>query len=125
MLRDRACPQGGWNAGNGIVFGSALTPHVDTTAIALLALTEAKDVVAVHGLNWLRQASIDCSCAYSIAWAAIAFTVHHDDAFNHCIAEVGNALSSANAVSNIEILTLAAIAIKAAERGANPFKTVI
>ena len=42
MLRDRACPQGGWNAGNGIVFGSALTPHIDTTAIALLALTERK-----------------------------------------------------------------------------------
>src|SRR5262245_50571104 len=95
MLRDRACPQGGWNAGNGIVFGSALTPHVDTTAIALLALTEAKDVVAVHGLNWLRQASIDCSCVYSLAWAAIAFTVHHDDGFNHCIAEMGNKLSSA------------------------------
>src|SRR2546428_10811838 len=41
MLRDRACPQGGWNAGNGIVFGSALTPHIDTTAIALLPLTRS------------------------------------------------------------------------------------
>src|SRR5215510_9755294 len=26
MLRDRVCTQGGWNAGNGIVFGSALIP---------------------------------------------------------------------------------------------------
>jgi hypothetical protein len=37
MLRDRACPQGGWNVGNGIVFGSALIPHIDATAVALLA----------------------------------------------------------------------------------------
>src|SRR5262245_10636171 len=36
MLRDRACPQGGWNAGNGIVFGEPLTPHIDATAITLL-----------------------------------------------------------------------------------------
>src|SRR4030095_16925973 len=43
MLRDRACPQGGWNAGNGIVFGSALTPHIDTTAIALLASTNGNN----------------------------------------------------------------------------------
>src|SRR5437899_3011396 len=33
MLRDRACAYGGWNAGNGIVFGSALTPHIDKNAI--------------------------------------------------------------------------------------------
>src|SRR5262249_38074691 len=28
MLRDRSCPQGGWNGGNGIVFGSALISHI-------------------------------------------------------------------------------------------------
>src|SRR5688572_2573902 len=27
MLLDRACPFEGWNAGNGTVFGAALTPH--------------------------------------------------------------------------------------------------
>ena len=78
MLRDRACPQGGWNAGNGIVFGAALTPHIDTTAIALLALTEDADPAAVQGLDWLRQASIECSSAYSLAWSAIAFLMHQD-----------------------------------------------
>src|SRR5215471_475270 len=38
MLFDRACPGGGWNAGNGIVYGRAMSPHPDDTAIALLAL---------------------------------------------------------------------------------------
>ena len=125
MLRDRACPQGGWNAGNGIVFGSALIPHIDTTAIALLALTERKDAAAVQGLNWLRQACIDCSSVYSLAWSAIALFVHQDQALNHCIADLRRALSSTDAISNIETLSLAAIAIKAAEGNTNPFEVVI
>lgn len=41
MLMDRVCPGGGWNAGNGVVYGSALAPHPDDTAIALLAGTES------------------------------------------------------------------------------------
>jgi hypothetical protein len=45
MLIDRACPDGGWNAGNGIVLGTALAPHIDTTAIAVLALKEYENVL--------------------------------------------------------------------------------
>jgi hypothetical protein len=40
MLMDRACPGGGWNAGNGVVYGTAVAPHADDTAIALLALRD-------------------------------------------------------------------------------------
>jgi hypothetical protein len=123
MLRDRACPQGGWNAGNGIVFGSALTPHIDTTAIALLALTNGNDATVAQGLNWLRQACMDCSSAYSLAWSAIAFTVHRDQALSNCIAGLGRTLSSTDAISNIETLSLAAIALKAAEGNGNPFES--
>src|SRR5438105_15626902 len=122
MLRDRAGPQGGWNAGNGIVFGSALGPHIDTTAIALLALTNENDATVVQGLNWLRQACMDCSSAYSLAWSAIAFTVHQDEALNNCIASLGKALSSTDAISNTETLSLAAIGLKAAEGDGNPFR---
>ena len=125
MLRDRACPQGGWNAGNGVVFGAALNPHIDTTTIALLALTEDSDSSAAQALNWLRQASVNCSSAYSLAWSAIAFSVHRDPALNHCVMDLHRALSSAVGISNIEILSLAAIAIKAAKGNANPFQVVI
>src|ERR1035437_2285396 len=38
MLLDRACPKGGWNAGNGVVYGVPLRPHIDATALALAAL---------------------------------------------------------------------------------------
>jgi hypothetical protein len=100
MLRDRACPQGGWNAGNGIAFGSALTPHIDTTAIALLALTDGKAVAAAQGLSWLRQAWADCSSFYSLAWSAIANTVHQDQALKHYVADLRRALSKRYQVSN-------------------------
>jgi len=122
MLRDRACPQSGWNAGNGIVFGSALRPHIDTTAIALLALTNGNDDAVVQGLNWLRQACVDCSSAYSLAWSAITFTLHRDRALNHCIVGLTRALSFTGTIFDIETLSLAAIALKAAEGKGNPFE---
>src|SRR5262245_39589779 len=125
MLRDRSCPLGGWNAGNGIVFGSALIPHIDTTAIALIALTAESDSVVVPGLNWLRAACMNCSSAYSLAWSAIAFSVHGDANAHRCIADLRRMLSAPNAISNVEALSLAVIAIKTAERIGNPFEVVI
>jgi hypothetical protein len=123
MLRDRACPQGGWNAGNGTVFGSALAPHIDTTAIALLALTDENDATVLRGLDWLRQAWMDCSSAYSLAWSAIAFTVLRDRALEDGLANLIRALYSMDAPT--ETLSLAAIALKAAEGKGNPFEVVI
>src|ERR1019366_1801915 len=38
MLLDRACSEGGWNAGNAVVYGVPLRPHIDVTALALAAL---------------------------------------------------------------------------------------
>jgi hypothetical protein len=125
MLVDRMCPGGGWNAGNGIVFGSALKPHIDTTAIALLALTRDANSTAGQSLSWLRRASAECSSAYSLAWAVIAFLSHQDPALDHCIATVRTALSAKVSVSNTETLSLAAIALNAAEGHANPFQKVI
>ena len=38
MLFDRACPGGGWNAGNGVVYDVPLKPLADVTSLALVAL---------------------------------------------------------------------------------------
>ena len=38
MLLDRMCLGGGWNAGNSVVYGVALPPNIEATAIALAAL---------------------------------------------------------------------------------------
>ena len=40
MLLNRACPAGGWNAGNAVVYGVPLRPHIDATALAFDALLE-------------------------------------------------------------------------------------
>jgi hypothetical protein len=123
MLRDRACPEGGWNAGNGIVFGSALNPHIDTTTVAILALMEdSRQPIVVSALNWLRQACVDCSSAYSLAWSALVFLLNQDPALDLCITRLCSALSSTDSISNVETLSLATIAINAAQGKANPFE---
>jgi hypothetical protein len=48
MMLDRKCPDGGWNAGNGVVFGVALAPHIDANAIALLALHHYPAAAAIE-----------------------------------------------------------------------------
>jgi hypothetical protein len=81
MLLDRACPGGGWNAGNSVVFGVALDPHVDFTAMALLALygrIPANAEPIRKALEYLANRLTECDSVYSLAWGAMALRVHHD-----------------------------------------------
>jgi hypothetical protein len=77
MLFDRACPGGGWNAGNGIVYGAALAPHADDTAIALLALSDrGQDAVVQSGVRYLERAAPALTAPWSLAWAILALAAH-------------------------------------------------
>ena len=124
MFVDRACPGGGWNAGNGMVFGAALNAHIDTTAIAFMALTGEDTPAAHQALDWLREAFGDCSSAYSLAWSALAFLTDKDRAADLCIARLYKALSSDHSIFSTETLSLAAIAINAVRGGTNPFQVI-
>lgn len=79
MLLDRACPSGGWNAGNSVVFDVALDPHPDFTAMALLAL---RDLVAPtsdpirKALAYLPIRLASSHSIYSLAWGTMALAVH-------------------------------------------------
>ena len=78
MLLDRACPQGGWNAGNSEVFGVALDPHPDFTAMALLALqgqVEPSEPIITRSLDYLALRLKDSQSLYSLGWAALALGV--------------------------------------------------
>ncbi len=79
MLLDRACPQGGWNAGNSVVFGVDLDPHPDFTAMALLALRDGSpgyEALLNRSLDYLK-ARLEGSCSpYSLAWAVMALSAH-------------------------------------------------
>jgi hypothetical protein len=79
MLLDRMCPGGGWNAGNGVVFGVALQPNIDATAIALLALRHYPAAAAIEqSLRWLLAHAVQCPSPFSIAWAVLAMDVYRD-----------------------------------------------
>ena len=78
MLMDRACPGGGWNAGNGIVYGAAVAPHPDDTAIALLALHDrSQDPVVQTTLAYLERTAPALTAPWSLAWTILALAAHH------------------------------------------------
>jgi len=77
MLIDRACPGGGWNAGNGVVYGAAVAPHPDDTAIALLALrNRPQDPIVQTALNYLERSAPTLTAPWSLAWAVLALAAH-------------------------------------------------
>jgi hypothetical protein len=85
MLLDRACPNGGWNAGNGVVYGAPMAPHLDATAIALLALrSEPKQELIERGLAWLRRQSASSSGPWSLAWSILALDAYDEPAAGLC-----------------------------------------
>ena len=78
MLLDRVCVGGGWNAGNAVVYGVPLRPHIDATAIALAALRRSYQHPTVRdSLTWLL-ARVDCPSAYSLAWLILAAAAYRD-----------------------------------------------
>jgi hypothetical protein len=77
MLLDRACVGGGWNAGNGVVYGTPLRPHAEATAIALLALQDESYSPVIRGaLDWLKARSMTIRSAESLAWCILSLFVY-------------------------------------------------
>jgi len=117
MLLDRACPGGGWNAGNGVVYGVSLSPHVDATALAVAALRFHYHLPIVqNSLTWMLN-RIGCSSAYSLAWVILAAA-----AYKEVISAVSPALDVARdrlaalvdhprAIQDTSTIALAALAL--------------
>jgi hypothetical protein len=79
MLLDRACVDGGWNSGNSVVYGVPLGPHVEATAIALLALQdERRNEVVDKSLLWLRQRAATVGSASSLAWTILSLFTYRE-----------------------------------------------
>jgi hypothetical protein len=79
MLLDRACVGGGWNAGNSVVYGVPLSPHVEATAIALLAMQdEPRGEVIARSLQWLRRQASTVESASSLAWCILSLFVYQE-----------------------------------------------
>ena len=79
MLLDRACVDGGWNSGNSLVYGVPLRPHVEATAIALLALQDEQRTEMVQkSLSWLRQNAASVHSVSSLAWCILTLFVYQE-----------------------------------------------
>ena len=122
MLLDRACPNGGWNAGNGVVYSALMAAHIDATAIALLALrSEPGHELAERGLAWLEHQSSSCSAPWSLAWSILAL-----DAYDMFVAPLQQRLATITGPDEIDdtaTLAAAALALDCTASG-NPFKVI-
>ncbi len=105
MLHDRICPEGGWNAGNGVVYGFPLSPHSDVTALALLSLlNEPPNHFITSSLDWLERRADTCFAPWSLAWTILAL-----DAFGRPMELVVDRLASV--VDPAEVKDCATLAV--------------
>ena len=73
MLIDRACVGGGWNARNSVVYGMALSPHVEATAVALMALQdEPRTPLTTQSVEWLRAQTASLQTVSSMGWSILS-----------------------------------------------------
>jgi hypothetical protein len=77
MLLDRACMGGGWNSGNSVVYDVPIPPHVEATAIALLALQdEPRGEVVQTSLKWLQSQAADIKAVSSLSWCILTLFIY-------------------------------------------------
>ena len=109
MLFDRACPGGGWNAGNGVVYGTVVAPHPDDTAIALLALSDrGQDAIVQDGVHYLEHVAPTLTAPWSLAWAILALSAHRRTTTTQCSSLVAlPGLSSIEDTSTLAVVCLA------------------
>jgi len=77
MLLDRTSVGGGWNSGNSVVYGVPLRPHIEATAIALLALQdEPRGEIVQASVNWLESRAAEVEAVSSLSWCILVLFVY-------------------------------------------------
>jgi hypothetical protein len=123
MLLDRACPTGGWNAGNGVVYGVALKPHIDATATALLGLQGLQEHRQVQeALRYLAAEAPKCPSPYSVAWAVLALALFRGTSLDSTLARLETLLPLAERTSDACTIAVCCLALDAVE-GRHVFRT--
>lgn len=116
MLLDRACLAGGWNAGNGVVYGVALKPHIDATATALLALQGWQGHSQVQiALRYLAAGAPKCPSPYSVAWAVLALALFRGASVDRTLARLEALLPLAEQTSDVCTIAVCCLALDAVE----------
>jgi hypothetical protein len=74
LLADRVSPAGGWNYGNGLVYGKDLPAHVPATAAGVMAMQDLKEMSIVRGAIAFLAAHATgegSSAALALGWMAL------------------------------------------------------
>jgi hypothetical protein len=78
VLADRECKGGGWNYGNRVVYATELTPFVQTTAAAVIALQGTAPELLARGRRVLLDRALDEQGGLSLAVASVALRLTGD-----------------------------------------------
>jgi len=77
MIYDRVCEEGGWNYGNSKVYGEALWPYPDITALVLIALQDRPQMEANQkSLKMLEKSLRDTNSGLALSWSIICFQLY-------------------------------------------------
>jgi len=115
MLLDRVCIGGGWNSGNRIVYGLPLPPHVEATAIALLALQDEERTPVIRvSLAWLKQKSAAIESVESLAWSILCLFVYQEP-IDHLKARLATLIGDGREIRNNATLATAILALRCGE----------
>jgi len=115
MLLDRACPQGGWNAGNPEVFGVELDPHPDFTTMAVLALRDSdhgREAIVRRSLDYLAARLSTSLSPYSLAWALMALSAYCHEGATRLRGQLEAGTASRIWVLPPRVLAVAALALE-------------
>jgi len=123
MLLDRVCLGGGWNSGNSVVYGVPLRAHVESTAIALLALQgEERTPVIQASLGWLKQRSSNIESVESLSWCILSLFVYQEPV-EHLKARLATLVGDGHDIRNNATLATAILALKCGEM-IHPFEVL-
>jgi len=115
MLVDRACVGGGWNSGNSVVYGVPLPPHVEATAIALLALQDEERTPVIRTtLAWLKQRSASIASAESLAWCILTLFAYQEPV-DHLKTRLATLVGDGRDIHNNATLATAILALRCGE----------
>ncbi len=120
VLRDRVCPGGGWNFGNGEVYGQGLPAHVPTTAAGVLALQDRSgDPLVQSAVAFLERAALLEGSTTALALSALALASVGRPS-SRIVAALGAHAPASESFGNIAALGMAAYALDCAAHGVRP-----
>ncbi|MCX6909438.1 MAG: terpene cyclase/mutase family protein [Verrucomicrobia bacterium] len=123
LLLDRVCEDGGWNYGNRVIYGAAFQGFLSTTALATLALQDcaAARPAVERGLAFLERGIQTHQSALTLALSILCFHVFSKPTATLITALKARQQSDGSWRQQVHLTALAALALQAADSGANVF----